>query len=184
VSVCGCVFRGFLSRSAKIVEPLTGSPSPGPPAWLSTSAAATEYPTPPFQLAVHTMAAFSRASASVVGPCLCRPPVLASVPSRAFSTVNQKSAQPRQSTSHPVRRTRSAGSLQSGVHGVSNRLKKRTRGRMAADNWPSLSQRSFHSSPAWAAKDPYQVLGVGKDASTSEIKKNYYKVRDTLRASG
>ena len=41
-----------------------------------------------------------------------------------------------------------------------------------------LPQRSFHSSASSAAsaKDPYDVLGVKKEASNSEIKKSYYQV--------
>ncbi|GAA5873283.1 hypothetical protein JCM3774_005931 [Rhodotorula dairenensis] len=37
-------------------------------------------------------------------------------------------------------------------------------------------QRAFHASRSQLAKNPYSVLGVGKDASTSEIKKNYYQL--------
>ncbi|GAA5887171.1 hypothetical protein JCM16303_002213 [Sporobolomyces ruberrimus] len=37
-------------------------------------------------------------------------------------------------------------------------------------------ERSFSSSTRALAKNPYQVLGVGKDASSSEIKKNYYQL--------
>ncbi|KWU45782.1 hypothetical protein RHOSPDRAFT_4259, partial [Rhodotorula sp. JG-1b] len=37
-------------------------------------------------------------------------------------------------------------------------------------------QRAFHASRSQLAKNPYTVLGVGKDASTSEIKKNYYQL--------
>ncbi|GAA5943247.1 uncharacterized protein JCM15063_005306 [Sporobolomyces koalae] len=36
--------------------------------------------------------------------------------------------------------------------------------------------RDFSSSSKALAKNPYQVLGVGKDASSSEIKKNYYQL--------
>ncbi|GAA6011346.1 hypothetical protein JCM11491_002752 [Sporobolomyces phaffii] len=38
------------------------------------------------------------------------------------------------------------------------------------------AERSFTSSAKSLSKNPYQVLGVGKDASTSEIKKNYYQL--------
>jgi molecular chaperone DnaJ len=39
-------------------------------------------------------------------------------------------------------------------------------------------QRSFHASNvvAASAKNPYDVLGVKKDASASDIKKTYYQV--------
>lgn len=42
-----------------------------------------------------------------------------------------------------------------------------------------LVQRLFHASSAAsaAAKDPYGVLGVGKDATAAEIKKIYFSVR-------
>ncbi|KAF2152139.1 hypothetical protein K461DRAFT_242979 [Myriangium duriaei CBS 260.36] len=44
------------------------------------------------------------------------------------------------------------------------------------DKQPSKSQRkSFHSTPtSLAVKDPYAALGIGKNASSSEIKKAYY----------
>ena len=39
-----------------------------------------------------------------------------------------------------------------------------------------LQQRAFTTSARALAKNPYLVRCVGKDASTSEIKKNYYQV--------
>ncbi|KAI7491548.1 hypothetical protein KC357_g1753 [Hortaea werneckii] len=42
-------------------------------------------------------------------------------------------------------------------------------------NHDRISRRTFHAStPVYATKDPYKVLGVGKGASGSEIKKAYY----------
>ena len=42
----------------------------------------------------------------------------------------------------------------------------------------SLPQRAFHASTVHQAqKDPYQVLGVKKDASAADIKKTYFAVR-------
>lgn len=45
-------------------------------------------------------------------------------------------------------------------------------------------RRGFHSSRPLGAnsKDPYQVLGVKKDASASDIKKSYYQVRAAFDA--
>lgn len=41
----------------------------------------------------------------------------------------------------------------------------------------SCHQRTFHSSPSHASlKNPYNVLGLKKDAGSSEIKKAYYQV--------
>lgn len=57
------------------------------------------------------------------------------------------------------------------------------RAEKTAGSWTSTDgclanlQRAFHASRSQLAKNPYTVLGVGKDASTSEIKKNYYQVR-------
>ncbi|GAA5894523.1 uncharacterized protein JCM6883_002127 [Sporobolomyces salmoneus] len=45
---------------------------------------------------------------------------------------------------------------------------------LAANSSPSC--RTFSTTSKALAKNPYQVLGVGKDASTSEIKKNYYQL--------
>lgn len=44
---------------------------------------------------------------------------------------------------------------------------------------PSLHKRMLHASAPLSAgsKDPYQVLGVKKDASAAEIKKVYFSVR-------
>ncbi|GAA5979081.1 hypothetical protein JCM10908_002798 [Rhodotorula pacifica] len=51
---------------------------------------------------------------------------------------------------------------------------------LTADRWLASSsrpqKRAFHASQSHLAKNPYTVLGVGKDASTSEIKKNYYQL--------
>ena len=45
--------------------------------------------------------------------------------------------------------------------------------------------QSFHSSSRReaSAKDPYEVLGVKKDAKASDIKKIYYQVSLALRPS-
>ncbi|GAA5974134.1 hypothetical protein JCM11641_003457 [Rhodosporidiobolus odoratus] len=40
----------------------------------------------------------------------------------------------------------------------------------------AVGKRTFHSSSRSFAKNPYGVLGVKKDASSSEIKKNYYQL--------
>ena len=43
----------------------------------------------------------------------------------------------------------------------------------------NIFQRSFHASTSkLAAKNPYQTLGVGKNAGASEIKKAYYQVSE------
>ena len=45
----------------------------------------------------------------------------------------------------------------------------------------SSLQRAFHASAVHAAqKDPYQVLGVKKDASAADIKKTYFSVCGTF----
>ena len=42
----------------------------------------------------------------------------------------------------------------------------------------TLQARHFHSSrPSLEPKDPYQVLGIKKDATAAEIKKVYFSVR-------
>ncbi|KAI9804508.1 MAG: hypothetical protein M1825_001407 [Sarcosagium campestre] len=42
---------------------------------------------------------------------------------------------------------------------------------------PRLPHRSFHSSPSnFATKNPYTTLGIDKNASSSDIKKAYYKL--------
>ena len=41
-------------------------------------------------------------------------------------------------------------------------------------NHERIRTRAFHSSPIHAIKDPYNALGVGKSATSSEIKKAYY----------
>lgn len=43
-----------------------------------------------------------------------------------------------------------------------------------------FQRRSLHSTSRSLARSPYDVLGVGKDASSSEIKKNYYQVSSAL----
>jgi hypothetical protein len=46
------------------------------------------------------------------------------------------------------------------------------------DNHVNTPQRRFHASSLRSApKDPYQVLGVGKDATAAELKKTYFAVR-------
>jgi molecular chaperone DnaJ len=47
-------------------------------------------------------------------------------------------------------------------------------------------QRLFHASAraAAAAKDPYQVLGVAKDAAAADIKKVYFSVRYVYFSNG
>lgn len=43
---------------------------------------------------------------------------------------------------------------------------------------PVGNQRHFHTStPVSAPRDPYQALGVKKDATAAEIKKTYFSVR-------
>lgn len=44
-------------------------------------------------------------------------------------------------------------------------------------------RRTFHASRELRAKDPYGVLGVAKDSTTSDIKKSYYQVRERRAGS-
>ncbi|GAA5822993.1 hypothetical protein JCM5353_007846 [Sporobolomyces roseus] len=97
--------------------------------------------------------------------CVCRPAiplVRKTSPPSSTSTSTGPSTSRFSSTFAP--RQRQKGNLLSSAWGKSSN-KRDVKG-----------ERSFGSTSRTLAKNPYQVLGVGKDASSSEIKKNYYQL--------
>ncbi|GAA5976782.1 hypothetical protein JCM5350_007246 [Sporobolomyces pararoseus] len=100
-------------------------------------------------------------AASTSPSCVCRPAIpLVRKTSPTSSTSTPSSSSRFASTFAPRQRSKS------GLFSGAPWSKRSTGG----------AQRSFSTTSRTLAKNPYQVLGVGKDASTSEIKKNYYQL--------
>ena len=130
-------------------------------------------------------------AASTSSSCVCRPAIpLVRKTSPTSSTSTPSSSSRFASTFAPRQRSksglfsgapwskRSTGGAQVSYLRLSFRLLRETSS-LFSDKLFGELQRSFSTTSRTLAKNPYQVLGVGKDASTSEIKKNYYQVRLT-----
>ncbi|OAL69091.1 mitochondrial DnaJ chaperone [Trichophyton violaceum] len=94
-------------------------------------------------------------------------PLAASVPCRLLRT-----SRPYRSQCLDINRH-----VQSRPYQTDSKVRNNQRPAIRSKNTQSLNQstRKFHATaPASAAKNPYSVLGVGKDASASEIKRAYY----------
>ncbi|GAA5957889.1 hypothetical protein JCM21900_001300 [Sporobolomyces salmonicolor] len=110
-------------------------------------------------------------------PCLCRTAAIAPSSPAVVSLSRKPSPPHARLPPSSAQSTRSFASF-----ARANAPKQREKAAWLGGSWlrsgakRASGVRTFHASRMALAKNPYQVLGVGKDASTSEIKKSYYQL--------